>query len=221
MTMEPDFATSLLAAIAELLSEPGLAAALGVHADEVSPFSETLADLRKPAVTFDIPANQGIQGIRASDPAFDLAAFLAHVGEMFAAYHKALDSGDPAPVRRFLDEPVYAQFDPAVRKAGPRAGDLRALKVNAIRPMTAKHEDGLDLVRVLISADVVGTADVVCEYWELIRKRGTLTKPGLDITHCPNCGGPVDGLDPSRCAYCGTRLADPALDWVVSKITEQ
>ena len=87
--------------------------------------------------------------------------------------------------------------------------------------MTACHEDGFDLVRVFITAEQPGTDVLLCEYWELIRARGTLTKPGLDITHCPNCGGPVNGLDPTRCAYCGTRLADPALDWVVRKITAQ
>ena len=87
--------------------------------------------------------------------------------------------------------------------------------------MTAKHDEELDLVRVFITAEETGAGQLLCEYWELIRRRGVQTKPGLTITKCPNCGGPVDGLDPSRCAYCETRLADPALDWVVRKITAQ
>jgi hypothetical protein len=167
-----------------------------------------------------IPEHQGIQAIHESDPAFDLAAFLVRVGEMFSAYHAAIDSGDLAPARRFIDEAAYMELEPAVVKTG-RAAAPRTLKVRAIRPITARHDDGLDLVRVFITAEQSGTDELLCEYWELIRKRGTLTKPGLDVTHCPNCGGPVDGLDPTRCAYCGTRLADPALDWVVRKITAQ
>jgi DNA-directed RNA polymerase subunit RPC12/RpoP len=85
----------------------------------------------------------------------------------------------------------------------------------------ARHEDGLDLVRIFITAEQPGTDELLCEYWELVRKRGVQTLPGLTITKCPNCGGPVDGLDPTRCGYCGTRLADPAVDWVVRKITPQ
>jgi hypothetical protein len=163
----------------------------------------------------------GFGAIRESDPNFDLQAFLVHVGEMFSAYHAALDRGDLKPVRRFVDENSWAELEQAAHASGVSPGNPLPLSVNAIRPMTATHEDGLDTVRVLISARAAGVEEPICEYWELIRKRGTLTKPGLTITKCPNCGAPVDGDDPTRCAYCGTRLADPALDWVVRKIAAQ
>jgi predicted lipid-binding transport protein (Tim44 family) len=165
--------------------------------------------------------SHGFGSIRDADPAFDIQAFLVRVGEMFSAYHAALDRGDLAPVRRFVDETSWQELEREAHASGVSPSGPRTLYVKAIRPMTATHEDGLDMVRVLISADVVGQAEPICEYWELIRKRGTLTKPGLTITKCPNCGAPVDGDDPSRCAYCGTRLADPALDWVVRKIAAQ
>jgi hypothetical protein len=163
----------------------------------------------------------GIAAIRDADPEFDLAEFLVRVGQMFSAYHEAIDRGDLKPVRRFVEEASYADLESAATKAGRNPGGSRALTVKSIRPITAEHEYGLDLVRVFITADQAGTDEVLCEYWELVRKRGTLTKHGLDLTHCPNCGGPVDGLDPTRCAYCDTRLADPALDWVARKITAQ
>jgi hypothetical protein len=124
-------------------------------------------------------------------------------------------------VRRFVDETAYMSLEPAVQKAGRLASGPRALKIRAIQAITARHDNGLDLIRVLITAEQSGSAELVCEYWELVRNRGTQTKPGLSLTKCPNCGGPVDGLDPTRCAYCGTRLADPALDWVVRKISAQ
>lgn len=166
--------------------------------------------------------HHGFGAIRRADPEFDLAVFLSRVGEMFLAYHTALDNGELAPIRRFIDEQYYPAVEAAARQQGRSPEGVRALQIRAIRPATAMHENGLDLVRVSISANQ-GSVDphILCEYWELIRKTGTLTKPGLNITHCPNCGGPVDGDDPTRCAYCDTRLADPALDWVVRKITAQ
>jgi hypothetical protein len=212
---------SLLSAVAEFIVG---VADLDAHSSaQPSPptWNDSLKRLTDRPVTFDIPANQGIGGIRDHDPDFELGAFLVRVGQMFSAYHEALDRGDLKPVRRFVDEYAYSQLETAALKAGRSGGGPRLLRVKAIRPITAKHEDDLDLIRVFITAEQTGLQGLLCEYWELIRKRGTLTKPGLDLTHCPNCGGPVDGTDPTRCAYCDTRLADPALDWVVRKITAQ
>jgi hypothetical protein len=167
------------------------------------------------------PQHQGIALIRDIDPDFDIGMFLVRVGEMFSAYHTAMDRGDLAPIRRFVDERYYPDLLEAAEKTGRNPNGPRALTVKAIRPMTASHYLGMDMIRVFITANQSGTKELLCEYWELIRKQGTLTKPDLDLTSCPNCGGPVNGLDKTRCSYCGTRLADPAHDWVVRSILPQ
>jgi hypothetical protein len=219
--VDADFFESLVVAVGEFIRDAALGG--GDREGDATPthWFTSLDHVTDKSVTFAVPQHQGIQGIRENDPEFELSEFLMRVGEMFSAYHAALDKGDMQPVRRFVDEAAYAELEPTVCRIGRRAGGPRLLKIRAIRAITARHDDGLDLVRVFITADQSGTDDILCEYWELIRKRGTLTKPGLSLTKCPNCGGPVDGLDPTRCAYCGTRLADPALDWVVRKITPQ
>jgi hypothetical protein len=164
----------------------------------------------------------GFGRIRQRDPKFDVAEFLKRVGEMFLAYHGAKDKGDLAPVRRFIDEESWAELNRGVQTVGRREYGVRDFRITAIRPMTATHEFGLDTIRVLINAQITNDDDPpLCEYWELIRKEDALTHPGLDLTHCPHCGAPIDGDDPTRCAYCGERLADPAFDWVVRKIAEQ
>lgn len=185
--------------------------------------SDMLSDVvHAPSSAFETTGPVGLGRIREHDPNFDLGTLLHRVGEMFAAYHAAADKGDLRPARRFVAEESWPALDEAAEKAGRRADGPRLYHIDAIRPMTATHEDGLDTVRVLINAhETQSDAEPICEYWELIRKRGTLTKPGLDVTHCPNCGAPIDGDDPTRCAYCGQRLADPALDWVVRKIAVQ
>ena len=218
--MDDGFLESLLGAVAAIVGDMAAPGSSSV-ASGSSPFAQSLGRLGDKPVALGPDEHQGIGAIRDADPEFDLGAFLVRVGEMFSAYHEALDRGDLAPVRRFVDETAYAQLMPAAEKAGRRVEGPRALRVHSIRPITARHDDGLDLVRIFITAEQPGSDDLVCEYWELVRVRGVQTKPGLSITKCPNCGGPVDGLDPTRCSYCGTRLADPALDWVVRKITAQ
>jgi len=178
--------------------------------------------MNAPSSALETTGAVGLGRIREHDPDFDLGTLLRRVGEMFAAYHEAADNGDLQPARRFVAEESWSALDEAAENKGRRHAGPRAFHIDAIRPMTATHEDGLDTVRVLINAhETQGDADPICEYWELVRSRGTQTKAGLDLTHCPNCGAPIDGDDPTRCAYCGQRLADPALDWVVRKITEQ
>lgn len=205
--MDDEFLASLGAAVAAFLvtmatpteTEDGLFAPLGSSASRA---------LRDNPVVFHDMSHMGFGAIRDADPSFDLEAFLMRVGEMFSAYHEAVDRGDLAPMRRFVDEATYMQLEPAVEKAARRYEGSRVARVHAIRPMTAHHDDGLDVVRILITAEQTGTPELLCEYWEVIRKQGVQTKPGLALTKCPNCGGPVDGLDPTRCAYCDTRLAD-------------
>ena len=162
----------------------------------------------------------GFAAIKRADPHFTVEELRARITEMFLALHAAVAAGDLAPVQRFVDPDFY-------RVLVSRVGDERAAgipqivtAVRDVRPAIARHDDGLDLIRTTI----VGTLEdgkTLVEYWELIRRTGATSKPQMTIFRCPNCGGPVDGADPTRCAYCDTLLADPALDWVVRKISTE
>lgn len=213
------FLESLIAAVDAFIETVSAASGARALRDENEEFVSALHKLGDSPAGIQPVEHQGIARIRDHDPHFGIAEFLVRVGQMFSAYHEALDRGDLKPVRRFVDEQSYAQLELAAEKSGRNQSGVRTLTVKAIRPMTATCEDGMDTIRVLITADQSGSDEPLCEYWELIRRQGTLTKPGLDLTHCPNCGGPIDGDDPTRCAYCDTRLADPALDWVVRRIS--
>lgn len=157
----------------------------------------------------------GFAAIRHADPAFDLDVFYARVSEMFLAYHAALANHDLTPARRFIDERYYPVLAERLAAAPARS---QQLAVESARGLTAAHEEGMDRVRVMLTASAVGSAEKIQEYWTLVRRQGALTKADLSLYKCPNCGAPTSGDDPTRCAYCGARLADPALDWVVSRI---
>lgn len=218
--MHDSFFDSLLDAVTDFLLGSDVADVILLSDTHPPAEAETFTRHRAAQIADTGPV--GFGRIREHDPKFDIAEFLKRVGEMFFAYHLAEDKGDLSTARRFIDEESWAELDQSVDKAGRRADGPRTFRIKAIRPMTATHELGLDTIRVLVNAQVTNDDDPpLCEYWELIRKEGALTQPGLDLTHCPNCGAPITGDDPTRCAYCGERLADPAYDWVVSKITVQ
>ena len=160
----------------------------------------------------------GFGAIKDSDPNFSVEGFKARVAEMFLALHAAEKAGDLAPAKRFLDPALYRRLAPTLA-GGPATRNAASVTAVAdVRPTTARHDDGLDLVRTTVVGTRPGEQPLV-EYWELVRVRGAMSKPEMTIFKCPNCGAPIDTDDPSRCAYCDTRLvADPSLDWVVRRI---
>lgn len=191
-------------------------------ADQDAGQTVPLPDPRLPATDLS-RERMGFGSIRYADPHFDLDAFYARVSEMFLAYHAAVDDGDLKPARRFIDERYYPALlrDLEAAKTSASAGQpfLGPLVVESTRAMTANHESGMDMVRVIVTAHRgPETGPHVQEYWTLIRRQGAITKADLSLYKCPNCGAPTDGDDPTRCGYCGARLADPALDWVVTRI---
>ena len=152
--MDAEFWASLVAAVSMSIAESAIGAELK---DDSVGQSSPWARLADEPVTLAVEQHSGIQGIRESDPDFDLQAYLLRVGEMFSAYHEAIDRGDLSPARRFMDEAAYARLEPIVDRAGRRPGGPRALRIRAVRPMTAKHDEELDLVRVFITAEETGT----------------------------------------------------------------
>jgi hypothetical protein len=69
---------SLLAAVAGFIDDSSEGPD-NPFAPRASAWSTTLERLGEEPVTMSLPENTGIQGIRASDPAFDLSAFLVRV----------------------------------------------------------------------------------------------------------------------------------------------
>jgi predicted lipid-binding transport protein (Tim44 family) len=188
---------------------------LGATGADAGPASDEFASFA-PRTAPDEHA--GFSAIQRADPDFTVEGFRARVTEMFLALHAAQVAGDLAPTQRFIDPTFYPVLTARLREARSAGAMPKVTGVQDVRPAIARHDDGLDLVRTTIVATCEG-GDVLVEYWELIRRTGATSKPKMTIFRCPNCGGPIDGNDPARCAYCDTRLADPALDWVVRKIS--
>jgi hypothetical protein len=220
----------LFLAIAFVFGVAAVQALLGKSAFPISlggilpPGGSEPGDLRLrgslPAQPVRAQGHLGFALIREHDPAFSVDAFYEEVSRKFTAVRHAVANGNMTGLHNIVGPEAYAWIE---RRAadGPRGlvaggGEVKVERVNAT---TVLREGDRDIVRVRIHAHGPG-GDGFQEYWKLERGTATTTRPDAGIFKCANCGGPVDGADPLHCGYCGARLDDPELDWVVTEIQE-
>ena len=187
-------------------------------------------------------AAASFDALKASDPNFSEQLFYGRVNEMFLAIQKAWEARNMEPARRFLSQ---AQFDVLAGGIGEyvrngQINKLDSIHIDKISPASVTREGDSDYVKVMITATVIDytidersgqilnpgvlgdgkTPKTFDEYWTLVRKVGAATKSDATIHKCPNCGGPVTDGNYVKCAYCGTMMNDPALDWVLLRIEQ-
>jgi predicted lipid-binding transport protein (Tim44 family) len=186
--------------------------------------------------------DDGFDQIRADDPDFSESAFYDRVKEMFFAIQKAWEARDMAPARRFLSPEQFDVLQDGVGEyvRNGQINKLDGIKVNHVTLVSAEREGDSDYAKVLINATITDytvdertgklvnpgvlgngkTPGTFEENWTLVRKVGTKTKADSTIEKCPNCGAPVKDGEYVKCAYCGTTMNDPALDWVLLRIEQ-
>jgi predicted lipid-binding transport protein (Tim44 family) len=186
------------------------------------------------------PAN--FDTLKAEDPNFSEQAFYGRVNEMFIAIQESWEARNMEPARRFLSEQQFQVLAEGVAEyvKNGQINKLDSLHVDRIQPVSVSREGDSDYVKVMITASVIDytvdersgqlvnpgvlgdgtTVKTFDEYWMLQRKVGAQTKSDASIRKCPNCGGPVTDGNYVKCAYCGTMMNDPALDWVLLRIEQ-
>jgi predicted lipid-binding transport protein (Tim44 family) len=187
-------------------------------------------------------ATVGFDQLKADDPNFSEQAFYGRVNEMFLAIQKAWEARNMEPARRFLSQEQFQVLADGVGEyvRNGQINKLDSIHIDHVMPVSVTREGDSDYVKVMITASVIDytidertgqivnpgvlgdgkTLKTFDEYWTLVRKVGTQTKSGATITKCPNCGGPVTDGNYVKCAYCGTMMNDPALDWVLLRIEQ-
>ena len=184
----------------------------------------------------------GFDALKASDPNFSEQAFYGRVNEMFLAIQKAWEARNMEPARRFLSQQQFEVLEGGVGEyvRNGQINKLDSIHIDRIQPVSVTTEGDSDYVKVMITATVIDytidersgqlvnpgvlgdgkTPKTFDEYWTLTRKVGAQTKADATIHKCPNCGGPVTDGNYVKCAYCGTMMNDPALDWVLLRIEQ-
>ena len=182
------------------------------------------------------------EALKANDPGFSEQAFYGRVNEMFLAIQKAWEARNMEPARRFLSEQQFQVLAGGVGEyvRNGQINKLDSIHIDRIDPMSVTREGDSDYVKARLTATVIDytvderTGEIVNpgvlgdgktpktfeEHWTLVRKVGAQSKSDATIQKCPNCGGPVTDGNYVKCAYCGTMMNDPALDWVLLRIEQ-
>jgi predicted lipid-binding transport protein (Tim44 family) len=179
----------------------------------------------------------GLGQIQASDPDFNLEAFLKLAGQSLFAVKSALQAREPADMRDLVSASVYEDLRGDIMSQYTR-GTVHYYDLLDIRRSTvaaAEHTDTGDHITVLFLCVAmqytIGEADTsdaiqmpllmpFSEYWTFSRPPGASTL-AQRRPECPTCGAPVD-IDTGRiCHYCKTLM--PPLGqrsgWTVVAIT--
>jgi hypothetical protein len=186
------------------------------------------------------PAN--FDTLKASDPNFSEQLFYGRVNEMFLAIQKAWEARNMEPARRFLSQQQFEVLAGGIGEyvRNGQINKLDSIHIDRINPVSVTREGDSDYVTVMLTATVIDytidersgqivnpgvlgdgkTPKTFDEKWTLVRKVGAATKSDATIHKCPNCGGPVTDGNYVKCAYCGTMMNDPALDWVLLRIEQ-
>ncbi len=175
--------------------------------------------------------------IRASDPAFDEAAFLQRAAGAFLTVQDAWSRQDMSVARAFISDGVHERFTRQIaeykeRGVRNRMSGVTVRETAALGYRSGAHYDavyvaftaaGVDETVKLGTDEVVsGGPDTFTEVWTFLRRPGTKTKsgPGLMEGHCPSCGSPLPIADAAQCAACKAWVNSGEHDWVLTSITQ-
>jgi predicted lipid-binding transport protein (Tim44 family) len=182
--------------------------------------------------------DEGIAGLRATDPGFSIDAFQRRVMTAFLALQDAwcrrnLDAG-----RAFLSPGAYftwrAQLETMASEG--RRNVMENITVQRIDPVLIVHGRVFDDLTVRVSASAADfevdqddkivfgdrTVRPFTEDWTFQRSVGVATteKPGTLENTCPNCGAPIALNQIGECRYCRAAVTSGKFDWVVSRIEQ-
>jgi predicted lipid-binding transport protein (Tim44 family) len=180
--------------------------------------------------------------VKAADPAFSEELFYGRVNEMFIAIQYAWMARNMEPVRRFLADQQFSVLQNGVQEYIMKGtiNMLESVHITEMHPVEVTREGDYDSVKMLITAacidytinertkEIVNPAELgdgktpstFQEYWTFMRKVGAQSKVDSSIQKCPNCGAPVTDGNYVKCAYCGSQMNDPTLDWVLMRIEQ-
>ena len=184
------------------------------------------------------PPDGGMEAIKAHDPAFDEAAFLASAERAFFLVQKAWTEQKPEFSRQVMADGVWQQHRSQIesqQSTGTR-NVLDGLTVGSAQVLSSSSDQSYDTIIVRFgaaSADyyVNPSGKVVRgdrqirpwqEDWVFQRSSSAATKAGggtLD-SKCPNCGAPLDVDLGGVCQYCHAPVMSGKYDWVLSRIEQ-
>ena len=185
------------------------------------------------------PADDGLAGIEAHDPAFNQEAFLESVQRAFFVVQEAWTERKPDMSRQVMADGIWQTHRAQIQKYVDehKRNLLEDLSVGDLTILSAHTDQTYDtiIVRILAacadydvddkSGKVVRGNKGVGEWqedWTFQRSSQATTKPagGTLSSKCPNCGAPLDLDLQGVCKYCHAPIMSGKYDWVLARISQ-
>jgi hypothetical protein len=189
------------------------------------------------------PDTSGLAAIKERDPGFEDNAFLAKVTKIELAVQDAWTRGDMRPVRTFLSDGLLRRFQThlsVMRHQGLRnaLADHQVIESRIHAVEQDRHFDTIHVAFRAAAKDVEVDASLSLEQalaaaakarreewteiWSFLRRPGTKTLAGGGAVegYCPNCGGPIELGQATRCDHCQGLINSGDYDWVLAEITQ-
>lgn len=180
-----------------------------------------------------------LMAIKLADPNFSKAAFESRVSNMYMQLQEAWTKKQWRVARVFETDALFNIHARQLQDFIDTHTTNRVDNISVLQCELVRYEDdgANDAAYVLIKArindytidDNTGKVisgnpkvDIYMTYmWELIRKKGVLTKndgKASQATQCPNCGANVSVNESGECEYCGGLVTSGQYDWVLASI---
>jgi predicted lipid-binding transport protein (Tim44 family) len=182
----------------------------------------------------------GLDAIRAHDPGFDEARFVADAERAFFTVQEAWTELKPEMSRRVMADGIWQQHRVQIEDyvGNHKRNVLEGLAVANASIVGARSDDSFDTITLRIRAGcadydvdvsrndkiVRGSKDFTewTEDWQFQRSAGATTKVdgGTMAARCPNCGAPLDVDLQGTCKYCHQAVMSGRYDWVLTRIEQ-
>ena len=157
----------------------------------------------------------------------------ARFGQVFLALQKAWSERDLAAIRPFTTDAVFSTWRywiEAYRASGLR-NVLEQISVSRLEPARGSLDRYYAAVTVRIFASMVdrtvddggrvvggqATPRAFTEYWTFVR---TLEAGRQEGATCSGCGATLPAGQSGQCPCCGSLVAAPTFDWILSRIDQ-
>ncbi|MGC4114090.1 MAG: TIM44-like domain-containing protein [Myxococcales bacterium] len=169
-------------------------------------------------------ARRQLENLREQDPEFSTVLFEDFLYALYAAAQEARGRGQLDSLSGYLDARAKAAYMPAAGLREVRdviVGSMRIVRATgfgaeqpAVR-VTVRFETNYTEVR-----EGPAVAKYALESWNLVRKRGVLSKPPAKAAKigCPSCGAALTAITGNVCTYCNQVVDSGAFDWRVESI---
>jgi len=178
-----------------------------------------------------------LTALMAKDPNFSEQLLMEKVGNWYIKLQNAWQDKDLAPVRSFMTDTLYTQYDRQLDELRRREYTNYVERIAVLNAQITNYqqegENDVLYVRLdtricdyttdkdgnVVSGDKDRELFMAYE-WKLIRSANAQTKEKeeLSAVNCPNCGAPLSINQSGQCEYCGTTIELAEHDWALSQI---